>query len=658
MLPHLLNLRGPGRYVPPGGGGEGDPGSEEPPIITTTGGGDVTVSGKIKPGSFGKIIVPLSAIAAGRKYTFRVVANFSRLAQQGKLAMVGVGFKTNNDFHIAGLRGDGSTGTDEYQVHGTPPNGWNKLTGHTEVNGGDATSGTQHSAYYQLTISADGTTYNLSTGTDGAAWTEIFADQALTPFSNVSSVIQFGVALWFNNADAGSYSFEVSEFLDEAIVAPFGAIVRKSANPANFDPDPVVTLTYDEEVLDNVGFHDNVTNNQRITVPAEHNGKLAMVMAFVRPTSYTGTYLSVTIKHFDSSDVLKRQSENRSRQGGGSSGNQSSVLGPVLLAAGDYFTVDMLAAGDSSVSMEANQCRFSLLILDDYINGSVLLKKASNLTAQNLTAGAAITFDTEVFDTNGFHDNGSNTELITIPSGVEYVIAFGQVSLSSVDASVLHVVSLEHQDSGGTLIRGWQQRIVNPTTVCRGNVCSGLIQVTAGERIRLTTSVATDTSVTIDADQTYLGLVSISASGIVGAMAVKSADQTSFDAFTGGMTSLLFNTDDFDTGGIHDTVSNTERLTVPDGIRYAVVNATVGNSLDGSDYFWIRVVHLDGLDVIRRSYNHLNAPGNSNTSKNSTLTFFTEVEEGDYFILQVLTSNDTSITIRANLTSFSAWFIP
>jgi hypothetical protein len=220
MYHHLMGLRGPGRYVPPtGGGGEGDPGTEEPPVVTIVD-GDTTITGKIKPGSFGKVIVPLSTLAAGRKYTFRVVANFSQLAKQGKLAMVGAAFKTDNSFHITGLRGDGAAGTDEYIVHGATPNGWNKLTGHTEVNGGDAASGTQHSAYYQLTISSDGASYALATGTDGVAWTTIFTGQALTPFSNVSAVTQFGVGLWFNNTDAGVYHVVVSEFVDEVAATP------------------------------------------------------------------------------------------------------------------------------------------------------------------------------------------------------------------------------------------------------------------------------------------------------------------------------------------------------------------------------------------------------------------------------------------------------
>ncbi len=217
--PYLLGERGPGawRGTPGGGngGGESDPGFPEPPIVTDIN-GDVTIHGKVKPGSFGKFVYPLATVAANRQYTFRAVANFSQLAKQGKLAMVGFGFKNGNDFHIDGLRGDGSTGTNEYIVHGTPPNGWNKQTGHTEVDNGAAGAGTQHSAYYRLVTSADGATYTLKTSTDGVAYTTVVTGQALTPFSNISGVATFGVALWFNNSDAGPFTITITAFADEA----------------------------------------------------------------------------------------------------------------------------------------------------------------------------------------------------------------------------------------------------------------------------------------------------------------------------------------------------------------------------------------------------------------------------------------------------------
>ncbi|MGX9413555.1 hypothetical protein [Mesorhizobium sp. 43Arga] len=94
-----------GRAIVVGGNtGDADGGFVEPPVVTTTASGNTTVKGKVKPGSFGKFVVPLATVTAGRQYTFRYTPQFSQLAQQGKLAMVGFGFKTNNDFHIVGLR--------------------------------------------------------------------------------------------------------------------------------------------------------------------------------------------------------------------------------------------------------------------------------------------------------------------------------------------------------------------------------------------------------------------------------------------------------------------------------------------------------------------------------------------------------------------------
>lgn len=230
LAPYLLGGgRGPGAFVPDHGEDDG----VDDPIVTVIN-DDVTITGKVKPGSFGKFVYPLATLQAGRQYTFRAVANFSQLAKQGKLAMVGFGFKNGNQFHITGLRGDGSTGTNEYIVHGTPPNGWNKQTGHTEVDGGAAAAGTQHSAYYRLTTNGAGTAYTLQTDTDGLSYSTVFSSQAMTPFSVVGDVITFGVALWFNNTDAGIFSITITEFADEE-----GGVIKRQAMVAG---SPFATL--------------------------------------------------------------------------------------------------------------------------------------------------------------------------------------------------------------------------------------------------------------------------------------------------------------------------------------------------------------------------------------------------------------------------------
>ncbi|ESZ17800.1 hypothetical protein X735_12600 [Mesorhizobium sp. L2C085B000] len=243
MFVHMLGGGVPrGRAIVIGGGaGDGDGGFVDDPVVTITSTGDATVKGKVKPGSFGKFVFPLATIAAGRQYTFRYTPHFSQLAQQGKLAMVGFGLKTSNDFHIVGLRGDGTTGLNKYKVNGTPPNGWNVQTGHTTSDGGAAAAGTQAGPnYIRLVTSADGSTYRFQTSTNGTVWNTEYTGAAPTPFTNVSGVTTFGMALWFNNADAGPFSIDIDQFADAAAPVPMVA----SYEGATVDNTNATTYTF------------------------------------------------------------------------------------------------------------------------------------------------------------------------------------------------------------------------------------------------------------------------------------------------------------------------------------------------------------------------------------------------------------------------------
>ncbi len=282
LLMPMIGLRGPGRYLAqtPGGGGQGesDGGFVEPPVVTTTATGDVTVKGRVKPGSFGKFVVPLATVQAGRQYTFRYTPGFSGLAQQGRLAMVGIGFKNGNDFHITGLRGDGSTGLHRYRVYGTPPNGWNKDTGHTTVDGGASTNGTQAGPnYIRVVISQDGTTYTLKTsGDSGASYVDEITDASLSPFTNVSGVITFGLALWFSNADAGPFTIQIDQFADAA--APVGPVVTFLGTFTD-----IVTIDPQTQTID-VGAAGN-----KIVVICPHSARAAAGQRTISSVSIDGT---------------------------------------------------------------------------------------------------------------------------------------------------------------------------------------------------------------------------------------------------------------------------------------------------------------------------------------------------------------------------------
>ncbi len=246
-FPYLLELRGPGGYLGTpgggggGGGGGGDGGFVDEPIVSTTASGNTTITGKIKPGSFGKFVFPLATIASARSYTIRYTPHFSQLSLRGKLAMVGFGLKNNNDFDIVGLRGNGATGLHRYNVSGTPPNGWNKQTGHTETDGGVNTNGTQSGPnYIRLITNVGGATIIFQTsGDSGATWVTELPAFVPSPFTNVSGVVTFGVALWFNNSDTGPFSIDIDQFVDivdssRQFVSPIGIVnATSSGNVAN-----------------------------------------------------------------------------------------------------------------------------------------------------------------------------------------------------------------------------------------------------------------------------------------------------------------------------------------------------------------------------------------------------------------------------------------
>ncbi|RWE30749.1 hypothetical protein [Mesorhizobium sp.] len=258
MFIHMLGggaVRGRAIVVgdPGGGGGSSDGGFVDQPVATTTASGNTTIKGKVKPGSFGKFVYPLATIAAGRQYTFRYTPQFSQLAQQGKLAMVGFGLKNSNDFHIVGLRGDGSTGLNKYKVYGTPPNGWNAQTGHTTSDGGASTNGTQAGPnWIRLVISADGATYKFQTSADGSTWADEYTGATPSPFSNVSGVATFGIALWFNNADAGPFSITIDQFADAAVPDPAGVTLADHGETVNDDTPNYTGLNFGVAASDRV----------------------------------------------------------------------------------------------------------------------------------------------------------------------------------------------------------------------------------------------------------------------------------------------------------------------------------------------------------------------------------------------------------------------
>lgn len=199
-----------------------DGGFAVPPVVTNVDGG-VKIHGKKNNSSSAKLIVDLGVPTMYTEYIIHYTTDFSLLGNDGHEALVGFGARNGNDFHIYGLRGDGSpTAVDVYEVSGTPPNGWTQTSGFTEQNGGAAAHGTQAGAWQRVIVNANGD-ISFYTSPDGTTWVEEVATEDATPITNIiSGATQFGIAVVLQADDNGPFSvfidhLEINTFPGELV---------------------------------------------------------------------------------------------------------------------------------------------------------------------------------------------------------------------------------------------------------------------------------------------------------------------------------------------------------------------------------------------------------------------------------------------------------
>lgn len=177
------------------------------PVVTSVNGG-IKLSGKKAAGSAGKFIYDIGVPLAGRIYTMTYDPDFTLLANTGKNAFVGFGFKSGNNFHLAGLKGDGSTGLDAHKIYGA-----NFSTGAstTDTNVSVADNGTQAGPnWLQIETAADGSTYTLRTSSNGTTWVDEITAAVPTPLATATGAGSFGIAVYLEGTDAGSFSVAIT----------------------------------------------------------------------------------------------------------------------------------------------------------------------------------------------------------------------------------------------------------------------------------------------------------------------------------------------------------------------------------------------------------------------------------------------------------------
>lgn len=170
-------------------------------------------------------------------------------------------------------------------------------------------------------------------------------------------------------------------------------------------------------------------------------------------------------------------------------------------------TVHRSSNANAAVNFAAGTKRvaISYTAADNAYKGA-LSYKAGDLTAQNLTTAAAITWDTDEHDTHAFHDTGSNTSRMTVPAGLcKRIQLRGQVSFSLVTADVFTQLTIYKNGSAAYPGVGIQY-VESGTTTPVLQVETAVITPADGDYFELYAQVETDTSVTIVAASSWFQL--------------------------------------------------------------------------------------------------------------------------------------------------------
>jgi hypothetical protein len=210
------------------------------------------------------------------------------------------------------------------------------------------------------------------------------------------------------------------------------AVVQKSANQA-LAAGTTTTLTWNTELADTDGFHDNVTNNSRLTVPSG----VTLVRVTASMEANTGAsgqgVLSCTKNGASFAGKFIKDDE------AGGLVRMSAASAIVAVSAGDYFEAQGFVTSANNV-LAGDHTWFQIEAITAATRYAVVSKSAAQAFAASTTTVMA--FGAEVADTDGSHDNVTNNSRLTVPSGLGITrarLSFNIVTASATGQAVCEV---------------------------------------------------------------------------------------------------------------------------------------------------------------------------------------------------------------------------
>lgn len=208
------------------------------------------------------------------------------------------------------------------------------------------------------------------------------------------------------------------------------ALVNKSATQA-ISAATTTTVTFGAEVADTDAFHDNVTNNSRLTVPS---GVTRVRLSGCCANGGTSSQFVVT--------MLKNGASARGLPAKDTETTSATTLGFVsaimAVSTSDYFEMRYFSAAATTLQNN-DRTWFQIEEVDASIKYALVYKSGTQAISAN--TWTVVAFGAEEADADGMHDNSTNNSRLTVPSGCTRARAtFGLKTPSSANRSRARVI--------------------------------------------------------------------------------------------------------------------------------------------------------------------------------------------------------------------------
>jgi hypothetical protein len=335
---------------------------------------------------------------------------------------------------------------------------------------------------------------------------------------------------------------------EEALASFRGALMYKTT--ATTHGSGLQNLIWEGEEYDTDDFHSQVTDIHKAVIPS--GVSLVRVQAQTRTTAngpWTQIFKNAGVEFAGRSKVVS------TLQGGWDQYNNVCTA-PVTCTPGDFFYSTYNCSFGTSTPV-GDTTWFAIEVLDPATKYA-LVAKSANQAISVINTNTTITWQTEIVDTDGWHD-GANPERLTVVSGVDVV----RVSLHLIDDNKAGML-LGDLHKNGAVFPGSVRKIRDTGWIEHISLVSPPLEVSAGDYFTGIAQMATVGNIVAEA-ATWMSIEEVPAS--YKRVLLKKTAAQAVAAGTGA--AVIFEDEIYDTDGMHESVTNPSRVTVPGGVTEA-----------------------------------------------------------------------------------------